>query len=237
MSEHEIITVKLSPAEKRIMPKGKKRTTKKANLSADELLKIIKKNERVFHPPAWKWKTLIAFSLGSFGLLLLAFIFSKNSPSEGDIVGLIIFGILAILLSLLGWYKQNKNAFSIRMNAIGMMVTNYSGKTWYPWRTIREIATYTKDMSTQITFKNGQQRNASFVDKMFGFGSTKLPKSYSISHDMMVSQMYQFKYHYKKYELHKHPQLEVEAMKDPPPPTINLLWGRKGAGKNSKKKP
>lgn len=237
MSDHEIIKVELKPAEKRIISKSGKKTSKKPDLNPDELLKIIKEDERVFHPPAWKWKTLMVCSLGSFGLLLSGFIFSKNSLKEEDAIGLIIYGILASLFSLLGWYKQNKNAFSIRLNAIGMMVTNYSGKTWYPWRTIGDIDTYTKDMSTNIFFKGARMKNTGSFSQLFGLDQTKLPKSYDISHDMMVSQMYKFKYHYKKHQLHKHPQLEVEAMKDPPPPNINVLWGRKGAVKTTNKKP
>jgi len=113
-----------------------------------------------------------------------------------------------------------------------MMVTNYSNKTWYAWHQMGNIKTYTKDLSTEIIMQYGPQRKAGFVDQLFGFDHTKLPKSYDISHTNMMNQMYSYKHQYKKLQLYKYQYLEIEAKKESPE-TVNVLWGRLGAKKKS----
>ncbi len=226
MEKHEVIKVEIDQkdqikARNKSVAKGKlaKHTTEK-------MVRHIKKSEIIYHPSRLGQKLILGGCVIWFLLICLTIARPYNEISnEAAIVFLgHLFGLS--IVSYISWKKLNKQAFSIRLNAFGMMVTHFSKKNWYSWGSIEDIKIRSKKRSNTVTFRIGTQINASFLDDLIGQGYTELPHVYSISSSNLSNLMRSYKYRYKNMGLNKYPELDAEAMKDPP---IEKLWGRLGA--------
>lgn len=202
--------------------------TKNISSRNNELIHKIRSEERIYYPSSRKWKLVLWLSIAMFSVFVFSLTSDKENISKQNLELIFIPSFLLIFSILISWYKQNKNAFSIRLNAYGMMVTDFHNRTWYPWHHIDNFHTRYYRESKRVLFDTRNQKNRDTFDDIFELDFTRLPKNYEISPDEMVGMMNNFKQQYEILELHKYPELEQDA-KENPVSTIDILWGRLGA--------
>lgn len=207
--------------------------TREDNISHKSLLKHIRETERVHYPPSWVWKSVIGFALMGFSILSLLILGNADQGiTQNDLVGVLVCGLSALVFTLFGLYKLSSKAFSIRLNAFGMMVTHYSKQKWYTWNNIHEIYTHLSHTSSNTSLSSiieiekstyiNSKNNTSNLQRIV------MPENHEISSHALVKEMLYFKQKYVEMNLDKFPELENEAKKDPHQ-ILNIIWGRLGA--------
>ena len=189
------------------------KTLDNTDIQPDQILEKIKEEERIYHPVTWKWRLVLNLSIAAFALFIGGLIKVKENISSHDFDLIIMASSILIISILLSWYKQNKNAFSIRLNAYGMMVTDFHSQIWYPWHHIDNIHTRYYREHKRVLFETKNQKNRDKFDDAFQLDITSLPRNYDITPDQMASLLCSYKRQYTEMKLHKFPELETEAKK------------------------
>jgi len=207
--------------------------TSEDNNSHESLLKHIRENERIHYPASWVWKNVIGSALIGFSVLaLLIYVNASEGVTQYDLLGILVCALIALVFTLFGLYKLSGRAFSIRLNAFGIMITHYSKQRWHSWNDVNEIYTDINHGKAMTDLYAVIEVNTDEVIsiKKYTKNSKKIviPENYEASAHALVKEMRYFKQEYEEMNLNKHSELENEAKQDPYQ-MLNVIWGRLGA--------